>query len=84
MAGNIRIIRSLFEAALAATWSDGNLPDQPSGRTIVLGASKAAARMAVRCLYEVVDSANLVHHLPPFCSDTAALRPGRVHKAAFA
>jgi glycerate-2-kinase len=50
MADDIRILRSLFEAALAAALPDdkfaGNLPDRPSGRTVVLGAGKAAARMA--------------------------------------
>jgi hydroxypyruvate reductase/glycerate 2-kinase len=50
MAEDIRILHSLFEAALAAALPDGkfasNLPDQPRGRTIVLGAGKASARMA--------------------------------------
>jgi glycerate 2-kinase len=50
MADDIRILRSLFEAALAAALPDGklvaNLPAPPKGRTIVLGAGKASARMA--------------------------------------
>jgi glycerate 2-kinase len=50
MADDIRILRSLFAAALAAALPDGkfagNLPDRPSARTIVLGAGKASARMA--------------------------------------
>jgi glycerate-2-kinase len=50
MADDIRILRSLFEAALATALPDGkfvaNLPERPKGRTIVLGAGKASARMA--------------------------------------
>ncbi len=50
MVDDIRMLRSLFEAALAAALPDGkfaaNLPDCPKGRTIVLGAGKASARMA--------------------------------------
>jgi glycerate 2-kinase len=50
MAEDIRILHSLFEAALAAALPDrkfaSNLPDRPRGRTIVLGAGKASARMA--------------------------------------
>ncbi len=50
MAEDIRILHSLFEAALAAALPDGkftsDLPDPPRGRTIVLGAGKASARMA--------------------------------------
>lgn len=44
------ILRSLFEAALNAALPDGKfagrLPHRPKGRTIVLGAGKASARMA--------------------------------------
>ncbi|MEZ0169754.1 glycerate kinase [Microvirga sp. TS319] len=44
------ILRALFDAALAAALPDGKfdncLPPRPKGRTIVLGAGKASARMA--------------------------------------
>ena len=44
------ILKALFEAALAAALPDGKfrdrLPAPPKGRTIVLGAGKASARMA--------------------------------------
>lgn len=44
------ILYALFEAALEASYPegkfDGRLPPRPAGRTIVLGAGKAAARMA--------------------------------------
>ncbi|MFG1480256.1 glycerate kinase [Xanthobacter sp. V4C-4] len=44
------ILLALFEAALAAALPDGKfkgrLPEPPRGRTLVLGAGKAAARMA--------------------------------------
>ena len=44
------ILTALFEAALAAALPDGKfaprLPEPPRGRTIVLGAGKASARMA--------------------------------------
>lgn len=44
------ILMALFEAALAAALPDGKfaprLPEPPRGRTIVLGAGKASARMA--------------------------------------
>lgn len=44
------ILRALFEAALAAALPEGKfkgrLPTPPKGRTLVLGAGKAAARMA--------------------------------------
>lgn len=44
------ILHALFEAALQAALPDGKfdgrLPDRPKGRTIVLGAGKASARMA--------------------------------------
>jgi hydroxypyruvate reductase len=44
------ILHTLFEAALQAALPDGKfdgrLPEKPKGRTIVLGAGKASARMA--------------------------------------
>lgn len=44
------ILRALFETALAAAVPegkfDGRLPEPPKGRTIVIGAGKASARMA--------------------------------------
>jgi len=44
------ILNGLFEAALGASFPEGKyegqLPPRPKGRTIVLGAGKAAARMA--------------------------------------
>lgn len=44
------ILYALFQAALAAAQPDGKfdglLPDKPAGRTIVIGAGKAAASMA--------------------------------------
>src|SRR3712207_6425622 len=44
------ILHALFEAALQAALPngkfDGRLPERPKGRTIVLGAGKASARMA--------------------------------------
>lgn len=44
------VLRALFDAALAAALPDGKfdgrLPQRPRGRTIVLGAGKASARMA--------------------------------------
>jgi glycerate 2-kinase len=44
------ILHALFEAALQAALPDGKfygrLPEKPKGRTIVLGAGKASARMA--------------------------------------
>ncbi|MBB3017803.1 hydroxypyruvate reductase [Microvirga lupini] len=44
------ILHALFEAALQAALPDGKfdgrLPERPKGRTIVLGAGKASARMA--------------------------------------
>lgn len=44
------LLRALFQAALDAALPDGKfegrLPDPPRGRTIVLGAGKASARMA--------------------------------------
>lgn len=44
------ILHALFDAALKAALPDGkfekNLPPRPKGRTIVLGAGKASARMA--------------------------------------
>ncbi|QRM34167.1 glycerate kinase [Microvirga sp. VF16] len=46
MADDIRILRSLFEAALPDGKFAANLPNRPRGRTIVLGAGKASARMA--------------------------------------
>ena len=50
MTDNALILRSLFEAALQAALPDGKfegrLPPLPKGRTIVLGAGKASARMA--------------------------------------
>ncbi|KLK90005.1 hydroxypyruvate reductase [Microvirga vignae] len=50
MAEDVRILHSLFEAALAAALPDGKftskLPAPPGGRTIVVGAGKASARMA--------------------------------------
>jgi hydroxypyruvate reductase len=43
-------LRQLFDTSLAAVTADGcvpaNLPDPPKGRTIVIGAGKAAAAMA--------------------------------------
>ncbi len=48
--GDGALLRALFEAALAAALPegkfDGVLPEPPPGRTIVLGAGKASARMA--------------------------------------
>src|SRR4051794_4349768 len=45
------ILHALFQAALAAAQPDGKfdglLPDKPIGRTIVIGAGKAAASMAM-------------------------------------
>lgn len=45
-----QVLKRLFEAALEAALPDGKfdalLPDRPKGRTIVLGAGKASARMA--------------------------------------
>ncbi|MBZ6078357.1 glycerate kinase type-2 family protein [Microvirga puerhi] len=50
MQSNADILRSLFDAALQAALPDGKfegrLPARPKGRTIVLGAGKASARMA--------------------------------------
>ena len=44
------VLRALFQAALAAALPDGKfagrLPEPPRGRTIVIGAGKASARMA--------------------------------------
>ena len=44
------ILRSLFDAAIAAAQPagkfDGRLPERPRGRTIVVGAGKAASSMA--------------------------------------
>jgi len=46
----LRLLRSLFEAALQGAGPEGKfegrLPQKPRGRTIVVGAGKAAARMA--------------------------------------
>jgi len=48
--GDQAVLRSLFQAALEASYPDGKfagrLPPRPRGRTIVLGAGKATARMA--------------------------------------
>lgn len=45
-----QVLRRLFDAALEAALPDGKfdalLPERPKGRTIVLGAGKASARMA--------------------------------------
>ncbi|PVE23091.1 glycerate kinase [Microvirga sp. KLBC 81] len=50
MTDDALILRALFDAALAAALPDGKfderLPSKPKGRTIVLGAGKASARMA--------------------------------------
>src|SRR4051812_37049508 len=50
MTDNAFILRALFDAALNAALPDGQfegrLPSRPRGRTIVLGAGKASARMA--------------------------------------
>lgn len=50
MSDDIHILRALFDAALNAALPDGKfegrLPPKPKGRTIVLGAGKASARMA--------------------------------------
>ncbi len=50
MAEDRDILRVLFDAALQAALPDGKfegrLPEPPKGRTIVVGAGKAAARMA--------------------------------------
>lgn len=50
MTDDALILRTLFDAALAAALPDGKfdnrLPPRPKGRTIVLGAGKASARMA--------------------------------------
>lgn len=50
MPKDAEILRALFEAALGAALPDGKfdkcLPLKPKGRTIVLGAGKASARMA--------------------------------------
>lgn len=50
MPNDAHILRTLFEAALNAALPDGQfdkrLPELPKGRTIVLGAGKASARMA--------------------------------------
>ncbi|MGO4707307.1 glycerate kinase [Microvirga sp. 2MCAF38] len=50
MPNDAEILRELFQAALDAALPegklDGILPDRPKGRTIVLGAGKASARMA--------------------------------------
>jgi glycerate 2-kinase len=47
---NQTILRNLFQVALAAALPDGKfagrLPEPPRGRTIVIGAGKASARMA--------------------------------------
>jgi glycerate 2-kinase len=47
---NVGILRSLYDAALTAAFPNGKfascLPAPPKGRTIVLGAGKASARMA--------------------------------------
>jgi glycerate 2-kinase len=49
MPNNAEILRALFNAALNAALPegkiDGGLPPKPQGRTIVLGAGKASARM---------------------------------------
>src|SRR5271154_6750822 len=45
-----QLLRDMFEAAIAAASPDkavpANLPEPPAGRTIVVGAGKAAAAMA--------------------------------------
>src|SRR5918997_142842 len=50
MPSDREILHTLFEAALQAALPDGKfegrLPERPKGRTIVLGAGKASARMA--------------------------------------
>jgi hydroxypyruvate reductase len=50
MTDDALILRTLFDAALKAALPDGKfdgcLPPRPKGRTIVLGAGKASARMA--------------------------------------
>ncbi len=50
MPNDAEILHALFDAALKAALPDGRfegrLPPQPKGRTIVLGAGKASARMA--------------------------------------
>jgi len=50
MIDDAQILRALFDAALKAALPDGKfdgrLPPRPKGRTIVLGAGKASARMA--------------------------------------
>lgn len=50
MTDDALILRALFDAALEAALPDGKfderLPSKPKGRTIVLGAGKASARMA--------------------------------------
>ncbi|WP_201863114.1 glycerate kinase type-2 family protein [Microvirga soli] len=50
MPNDAEILRALFDAALNAALPegkfDGRLPPKPQGRTIVLGAGKASARMA--------------------------------------
>jgi glycerate 2-kinase len=50
MSNDHEILRTLFESALSAALPDGKfdgcLPPKPKGRTIVLGAGKASARMA--------------------------------------
>jgi len=50
MTDDTLILRALFDAALKAALPDGKfegrLPPKPKGRTIVLGAGKASARMA--------------------------------------
>jgi len=50
MTSDADILRALFDAALNAALPDGKfdgcLPPKPKGRTIVLGAGKASARMA--------------------------------------
>jgi glycerate 2-kinase len=50
MLNNAEILYALFDAALKAALPDsqfdGRLPQRPKGRTIVLGAGKASARMA--------------------------------------
>ena len=50
MPNDAEILTALFDAALKAALPDGQfdgrLPPKPKGRTIVLGAGKASARMA--------------------------------------
>ncbi|WP_112662742.1 glycerate kinase type-2 family protein [Microvirga flavescens] len=50
MLSDAEILKALFQAALEAALPDGKfagvLPERPKGRTIVLGAGKASARMA--------------------------------------